>query len=171
MMNNGDQLFLCAILASFSSSNTLFARYLFLKSFFRFLSGCTLITAFLKRAWISSGFSISERETCCHSGHIVCRVARRVVMLFIVACPEYPHSYIIWVLLLFFLLVLWQQFVNYLYLFLIPCIARQKHLPFLIVFRGQTSFWGVQGAFKNCLRGLDGFMFLGLSQWDQDQRD
>jgi hypothetical protein len=58
-------------------------RYFSLKWRDLFLSGCTLMTAFLKSAFTCYGLSMSVRETAYHSGHISWRVARRVVVLLI----------------------------------------------------------------------------------------
>ena len=80
-------------LDSFKSSKTRFDRYFSLKSLLRFLSGCTFMTAFLNIEFTCSGLSISARETCSHSGQMVCKVAMRVAVLLIILPFVYPHFY------------------------------------------------------------------------------
>lgn len=76
-------LYHICFLDSFKSSKMRFERYFSLKCRDLFLSGCTLMTAFLKSAFTCYGLSMSVRETASHSGQISWRVAKRVVVLLI----------------------------------------------------------------------------------------
>lgn len=84
---------------SFRSSKIRFERYFYLKWRCLFLSGCSLIAAFLKTADTCYGFSISVKDIGSHSVQIWCKVAKRVVVLLIFLPSVYPHFYL-WIKLL-----------------------------------------------------------------------
>ena len=82
---------LLAFLASFNNSKTLFDKYLCLNGLLLFLSGCVFIKAFLHTAVTCSGFKSYVKDIEGHYGHISCSVDNKVVRLFNVLAPEYPH--------------------------------------------------------------------------------